>query len=316
MAVTCRILAGWYAQMAAALEAGIPLVNAVERLRGPREKWRGELAAAIKEGRPLDAIFRDLKWLPPADRPALGAGARSGRLAETFRILSRKHEMLAQQGRRVWAATLYPLVVTHFAALIVPVRELVLGDPMVYAGIVLTILVPLWLLIAGITFGVRNPRTRGWILRCFPLWRRFWKNQVLADFCFTLESELTAGENISQAWRDAGEGNENPAVRRAARRMADVIDREGRTPGEMLENSRVFPDEFVNFYQGGELSGKLSENLNYLSNSFREKASAALSAAAVVYSMLPIIVLCIGVAYIAITSFMSYYQQIEEMIPY
>lgn len=314
MAISCKILAGWYSQMGTALEAGIPLVTALERFRGPKQEWRRAFANAIKAGRPFEEILERTRWLPPADRPALAVGARSGRLPEIFRLLSQKHEILDQQGRRVRAATLYPLFVVHFAALIVPVRELIFGNPAAYIGAAATILVPLWAVLIAVRLALRQPRVRGWLLRCLPMWRGFWRNETMADFCFTLKAELAAGVNAAQAWRDAGDMTENPALAKAARRIGDMVERQGRLPGELIEKYRVFPEDFIQFYQSGEMSGKLTENLDYLSESFRQNAFGALSSAAVIYSTFPIIIVAVAVGYYVISFYVDYFSQIGDVI--
>lgn len=107
--------------------AGIPWPESVARateLEDPRwQRAHDELSRGVAPSEALAEV------LPPVDLAGVRAGEVSGRLEENLKALARRHEVADRRERETASAAWYPLIVAHLGALLLPLPDLVAGQP-------------------------------------------------------------------------------------------------------------------------------------------------------------------------------------------
>ncbi len=106
----------------------------------------------------------------------------------------------------------------------------------------------------------------------------------LARLSMTLSMLLNAGVDAKRSTKQAFLATGNYYYISGMDRALAVIDRGG-TFGEAFAEANVFPDEFIELVQIGELSGTETESLDHLAHQYRERAKAALATIASIASM-------------------------------
>ncbi len=310
-----------YRQLAQQLAAGLTLAQA---LRAPSPAPSGDafrLAAMAEAGKPVSEIVGSAgAWLPSTDRPFLIAAAGSGRLPLVLANLADRHAQIGSTRRKVFFASLYPLAVFHFGALILPLvrmidfeRGLQWSAPGYVAGVAL-ILLPVWGGAALLwTLARRGHPAAHAVLDLLPAIGGYRRNQALADFSFALGILLEAGAPIGRSWREAGEIARSPRLRRAADKMTEYIEL-GRAPGERLAEARVFPAEFIARYRTGETTGGLEAALLGLAADHQQRANSRLTAATVLYPALLFSAVAAMVGYIVIGFVLNYVNTLNSLM--
>ncbi len=311
----------FYRQLAQQLSAGLTLAQA---LRAPSPAPAGDcfrLALLIERGASVNqTVAAAGDWLPEADRPFLVVAAESGRLPVVLANLADRHAQMAQTRRRVVIASLYPLGVFHFGAVLFPFLRLIdfeqglQWSAPAYIGGLLALLVPVWgggiLLWLGVRR--RHPLALG-LLNLLPAIGGFRKHQALADFSFALGNLLEAGAPIDRAWLSAGEIARSPRLEKAARAMHERIV-EGEAPGAWLKRTGVFPADYVARYQTGEATGSLDTTLLALAAEHQASANQRLAAAAMIYPGLLFAAVAGMIGWFVISFFRQYYGMINSML--
>lgn len=289
------------------------LAQCLEVCGGPRAADRMTLASRIQSGMPLDTVLKEAPgWLPKADRIFISAAAQTGRLPQTFKILSERHSRVGSNQLKASLSLIYPLGIFHFGALIMPINSMISFEdgfrfnPTLYLGEVLSLLVPVWVAIAVIVFLVRtdNPLLPG-LMRLIPLLRGYSRARSVSDFAYALGTFLDAGVPIRRSWQGAAMVAADPEIIKAARELKSTFDRE-EDPAPRLKQFRCFPADFIALYQSGAMSGQLDQNLLALGRQYQEKANRYMTMVAMVY---PTILFIAVVGYIILnilTMYMGY----------
>ena len=87
----------------------------------------------------------------------------------------------------------------------------------------------------------------------------------------------------------------------------------GRTPAEILRDSREFPEMFANLYSSGEISGSLDVTLKRLSKYYLEEGSRNIRMAARIGPGILYGLVMIYIAWRIITFYLGYFQQLGEI---
>jgi len=288
MGVSSRTLSRWYLQLAASLDAGLPLARSIGAAHGPPAALRTELQARLIAGDGVDeALERGGTWLPSLDRQLIAAGARAGRLPEVVRRLGERHQETSRAAMTALAAALYPLGVAHFGVVALPLPAFFNGEG---AGVYFTqvgqVLVPLWAFTALIGMGIRQRWTIvGMILNLLPLVGGSRRLRSIADLAFVLEVQLVAGIRLDVAWLQAALAAGDRRLEPVAVAAAEAVQR-GEPIGPVLAGRRELPAPFADFYANGEQTGKLDESLRYVQAEFQRRSVIRLRAATVAYPAL------------------------------
>ncbi len=290
----------------------MPLLAALGAPGGPRPDARSAMVGRLRGGAALTAELAAAggAWLPPVDAHLLAAGAEGGRLPETCRRLAAYHEGVARLAGRAVLAALYPLAVLHLGAVVLPLRELVLGSAWLYAKQVLAVLVPLWLAAAAVFIVLgRHPGLRRRVLACLPWVAGFQRARDLGVLAAVLEAHVANGLPAAAAWRAAGAATGAPVLEALGQRLAAEAEA-GRPPGPALAGERVVPAEFTHAYRTGEQSGRLDESLGWLARRYEEEAGRKLGLVALWYPQLLLLAVAAWVGVAVVSLYAGYLREL------
>lgn len=314
-------IAVFHEQLGRQLSVGLTLAQS---LRAPSPAPAADtfaLAARAEAGESAAAIFAAAgPWLPAEDRPFLAAGARAGRLPAVLAHLAARHRRLAETRRRAFLASLYPLGVFHFAALVFALVRLIdfergfSGGFGAFALNVSEVLIPVWALAAFVVWSVRRrlPFMLA-VLDRLPAIGAYRKTQARADLAFALGLLLESGVSVSEAWRVAGDLTDSPRLARAAAGLAEVAEC-GRPPGPELAATGLFPSAFVQLYLTGETAGNLEGALLSVAAEEQAAAERALGRATIIYPGLLFACVIGMVAYIVLSFALRYVEMINKAL--
>ncbi|MBL9089480.1 MAG: type II secretion system F family protein [Planctomycetia bacterium] len=228
-------LDAFYRSLAHLEAAGIPWPRAVEMASGGDPAW-APAVADLRAGRPLSEAFDGR--VPALDLAGVRAAEVAGRLEATFLDLARRAEETMARERARRAAVAYPFAIAHFAAVLMPVPDLVAGNLGAALGWTALILGPLYAWLAyrraatraldAVPRGGRAPawtaplRTRAWVeeadaralralgwlhdagvplLDAVPLAAHAGAGGRMADDLVDAWAAVRAGQPLATAWR-------------------------------------------------------------------------------------------------------------------
>ena len=292
--VTPRQLANraqFYHQLGSLMTAGVAIVQSLEMLgRNPPgpflRKPIQKVAERVSSGATLSESMTSLgSWLPAFDRALLEAAEQSGRLPETFRLLSSYYNDRAQLARQIIGDLLYPIFLVHLAVAILPTSQLVelvrTLDPVPYIRAKLAMLLPPYLIVFVLLMSGQDQRSESWralieqILRFIPMVGSVRRQLALARLAAALEALTNAGVSIIEGWTLAAAASGSPALRKEVASWRRSLDA-GEAPGEILLQNSSFPELFASLYRTGELSGQLDDTLSRLRVHYQEEGSRKL----------------------------------------
>jgi type II secretory pathway component PulF len=132
--------AGLYRALASLHRAGVAWPQAVRHAARGAPRW-SSVADAVERGSSLaDAVGG---VVDPLDEALIRAGEADGSLESTFQALAERHETTRRQRRARTTALVYPVLVAHVAALLLPLPDLVQGRVGAALSWALGVLVPL-----------------------------------------------------------------------------------------------------------------------------------------------------------------------------
>ena len=137
------------------------------------------------------------------------------------------------------------------------------------------------------------------------------RSLALARLAAALEGLISAGVSIVEGWELAANASGSPALRRVVLGWRPLVDA-GRTPAEIMRESRVFPEIFASQYASGEISGKLDEVLQRLHRYYQDEGSRKLHAVAAWAPRLFYFAVVLMVAYRVVSFYSNYFKQILD----
>lgn len=280
--------AEFYHQLAQLTAAGIGVVPALEQIqrsppsgafREPLQRCLAELA----QGRSIADSLRAGAWLPEFDLALIEAGERSGRIDSCFRLLADYYNERAALAKQLIVQLIYPAFLIHFAVLIFLIvlpfaASQFHASPLWLCLRAALLLSPLYLGAALVIYAGQSRRRETWraflekLLRPVPLLGPGRHALALSRLALALEALLSAGVNIVEAWNLAAAASGSPALRRAVATWKTPL-AAGRTPAELVRETRLFPDVFANLYHSSEISGRQEETLRRLHTFYREEGA-------------------------------------------
>lgn len=300
-------LADLVREMATALEAGLPLMQALRTVR--RQAASKNLQAIldfvierVEAGVPLHTAAKE--YGSPFDDMTTGmlrAADASGRNAEIMHQLADLLERSVELRREVIGAVIYPLMIAGLIAVSVvilivfvlprvmkPILSASLDLPMptlILMGIS-DFLATWWLVIIGamvmLFVTARNwlasPENRlrfdGFVLGV-PVLGRLVRDIAVARFTRTLGTLVSAGIPILSALRIVRDTLGNSALTRAVDQVSDKVTT-GQSLADPLERSGYFPPLLVQIVNIGERSGRLEQMLLHAAGSFDRQVNNSL----------------------------------------
>ncbi|MCH2136743.1 MAG: type II secretion system F family protein [Phycisphaerales bacterium] len=313
-------------ELATALEAGLPLLQALTTLRrqiSPRlAPMLDHLIERVEAGDPLHKAA--MTWGPPFNDLVTGMIRASDASGQQHVVLHQLADLLERQvelKREVMGAALYPLIVAGLivVSVIILVTVLIptLMEPLKAAGMtelplptrillgLADVLTQWWIfivlgLIAISAFWkvwVAAPENRlrfdRWKLRQ-PVVGRLLRDVAVARFTRTMGTLSGAGLSILECLRITRDTLGNTAMTAAIDEVTDSVT-EGRPLAEPLERSGLFPPLLVQVVNLGERSGRLEQMLEHASTAFDRQVEASLKIFTKAFPPLMIIIMaCIG----------------------
>jgi len=307
-------LARWYYALAQHLEAGLSLVEGIRSLEGVPVRDRKRMADALASGTPVDDVLNEAPaWVSETDRQVISAGHTAGVLPSTFRNLSDQHRSRQQAQRAVLGASIYPILVLHFAIVVLPAGQLVSGSVGDYLREVFSLLVPLWFFLALLVFAIKwRIRAIGVVGDLLPGIRGYRRYGALRDVCSVLRAFLTAGCRLDEAWYGACAATGRQSFIKAGVRCAETI-QAGSPPSGILDQLKVFPPEFCRIYRSGEQTGKLEDSLRLLEEDYGRKAATSLAAASFWYPKILFLAVAVYLAVKVVGFYAGYFDMIDSL---
>ena len=295
-------------QLATMVEAGIPLVGALDILSQQIENPRFKRVVLdvrdnVEGGASLSEAmnkYRDI--FSELFVNMVKAGEASGMLDEILDRLASYMEKTSALQKKISAALIYPVVVTGMAFSITLLLLIVVIPVFkeVYSGFGAELPLPTRILIAisdslgryiFITIAViiaaflgfmRYVKTDAgrlavdrFMLR-LPVFGILLKKVAVSKFAKTLSTLLRSGVPILSALEIVGKTSGNKAVEAALDKVRANV-HEGETMADPLAKSRIFPPMVVRMVSVGEQSGELEKMLSKIADFYEEQVDAAVS---------------------------------------
>jgi type II secretory pathway component PulF len=309
-------------ELAALLSAGVPVLQALRHIHRhpPTAAFRPHLDRVIEEigggATFTEALSAQGSWVPPFDLALIRAGEQSGRLAETCRALAGHYHDRAQLMAGFIAKLLYPIFLFHFAVLVFPPDLL---PALIFDGEVwgflrqkLLLLGPAYALVFMGALLLQSRGLTGWtamvelLLRLLPGLGLARRELALARLASALESLISAGVGMAEAWELAADASGSPALRRAVRDWLPQV-RAGDPPSEQLSRTREFPEFFQNLYATGEISGQLDQELRHLQVYYQDSGTRRLTRFALATGLLITLTIMGVIAFWVIQFWLGHY---------
>ena len=260
------------------LRSGIPLQRAWEQLGRGRDR----AAAAARLAAPL--VIQELDAALKAggfssmDREILAAGEQSGRLEEACRELADYYAHLARGRNRAVAASLYPVFILHFAALLLSIppaiiagsvfeffkqAALFLGTAYLAGGLIVLVF---WLLARAF----QSRPGAGRLICRIPVVGGCFRDAALARFCLVLSLGIRSADGVLSSLSRAGRASKSAWVAEAALAAVSAI-RTGAGFADSLATSRAFPVDLERAFHVAEASGRLEAEITRWAGIYRER---------------------------------------------
>jgi type II secretory pathway component PulF len=155
---------------------------------------------------------------------------------------------------------------------------------------------------------------RSWIeqfSRLIPVFSQARRALVLSRLSLALDALLNAGVAATRAWPMAAAASGSPAIEREIARLVPRLS-EGESAGDVILQSRVFPQHFSHVYATGELSGRTDEALGRLAEYYQDEGLRLMKIAAAVFTGLLYGAVLLVVAYQIVSFWLGYYGQILD----
>lgn len=295
-------------ELATALEAGLPLLQALRTTR--RQAGNRKLEAIldflidrVEAGQPLAKAAQE--YGPPFDDLVVGmfrAADATGRTSEILHQLADLLDRAVELRREVTAATVYPLIVAGLIAvstvvlvtfllprLMAPIAGqtgMTLPWPTMVLLAVADFIKSWWWALAGALVGavflwrwwIRDPRNRLLVdttLLRIPVLGRLLRDVAVARFTRTLGTLASAGVPILTALRIVRDTLGNTALMNAIDEVGDKVTT-GQSLADPLERSGHFPALLIQIVNIGERSGRLESMLLHAATAFDRQVNSSL----------------------------------------
>ncbi len=305
--ITRSELADLVRELATALEAGLPLMQALRTVR--RQAAHKNMQAIldfiierVEAGVPFHTAAKE--YGPPFDDMTTGmlrAADASGRTAEILHQLGDLLERSVELRREVVGAIIYPLMIAGLIAVsVVVLIAFVLPrvmKPILQANLELPLptqilmgmsdFVGTWwmaiiaaMLLAGVSWRnwIQKPQNRlrfDTFLLGLPVVGQLVRDIAVARFTRTLGTLVSAGIPILNALRIVRDTLGNQALMQAIDQVSDKVST-GQSLADPLERSGHFPPLLVQIVNIGERSGRLEQMLLHAAGSFDRQVNNSL----------------------------------------
>ncbi len=281
-----------YHQLGSMIEAGVPLIKALEMVSGNRalrasRKTIVGLIHYLQSGLTFaESMTRVQGWMPEFDMALLSVGEESGRLDSSFKLLSTYYGVRAAIIRDTITGLLVTIATLHVFLLVFPLGLLVsFAQGILYGDIsrclpfLLEKVAAFGFLYGGVLLLIyvcQGKHGEPWrakvesVARLIPVLRTAQSDLMLSRLAAALEALTVAGVPVIRSWELAAAASGSPRLRREISGWKSELEN-GKTPAELVARSGRFPEMFANLYNTAEHSGQLDEALQRLRVYYQEE---------------------------------------------
>lgn len=319
-------------QLTAMLEAGLPIVDAVESLSLQAEslnlrKVLNQLRDDMQAGKPFSqALVKHPKIFSFLFVAMVQAGEESGALVHVLGELASYLEDQLSLRKKVRSASAYPVFVACFLLIVLGgvVFFLIPKFQDIFSGfgaelplMTLTVMKLSRFAIENVLYLIGGIITLIFLVRAllrtrsgryffdrmklkFPIFGKLLQKVILARFTRSLASLLASGVSIISALRIVSQVSGNLLYENVIKSIRNNII-EGSSIAQEMNKSSLFPPMLSKMVSAGEESGTVSQMLNKTSRFFKEEVDATVSGLTSILEPLLIVILG-GVAGIVVIS--------------
>jgi len=333
-------------QLATLLEAGLPLLRALEVMARQENNPRFRevlqtIADQVRSGNSFsDGLAQHPKVFDRLYVNMVKAGEAGGVLDTVLARLASFMEKAQRTRKRVKSAMVYPLVVVSVAVIIVGLLMVfvvpkfkqifadMLGDarlpgPTQFVISISTfiqnnILATLGIIvgvIVGLKFLKKTPvgsRITTWASLNFPKFGDLVRKVNIARITRTFGTLLSSGVPILQAITITKDITGNVYYSNALSRVHDAV-RDGEPLAEPMERETVFPNMVTSMIDVGEETGDLAEMLNRIADNYDEDVDNAVAGITSIIEPIMIVFLAVVVGFIVIALFLPIVEIIQQL---
>jgi len=318
-----RTLASFYGRLAAMLEAGIPVRNALRQIAagesGGFARRLEEVVERLDDGEGLAAAMR---WFPgtfPELHVVLiDASEQAGTVPLTLRRIVDVIEAKLDARRTMVAGMLYPALVLHCVIFLPPLHNLITKGLTAYLWAILPALAIVYGTVGGIflfLMVVQAPAARLFFDRIFlriPGLGGFIVRADVSDASMALAAMNEAGVPILASLEKTAEVPRNSAIAACFARAFERT-RSGKTVTEAFESERELPVLFRDMVASGEASGQLAESLAKVRDVLAEEAKHRLKMASNILPVVFYLLVALMVAYTVVSFFSGYVSALDKI---
>ncbi|HOV85700.1 MAG TPA: type II secretion system F family protein [Syntrophobacteraceae bacterium] len=326
-------------QFATMIDAGLPLVQALEILREQQEnptfrRIVKQVKVDVEEGATLsDAIRKHPKAFDDLFVNLVAAGEAGGILDTILGRLAAYIEKVANLKKKVKGAMTYPIIVVAIAIIVVAVILIyvipVFAGLFKDAGAKLPALTLFVMNVSDFTKAYFHWMVLGLIVLIFllkrvrktekgrditdrlflkaPVFGILIRKVAVARFTRTLGTMLSSGVPILEGLDIVAATSGNTVIERAIRKARAAI-AEGRTVAEPLEETAVFPPMVTQMIAIGEATGALDQMLSKIADFYDEEVDIAVEALTSMLEPLMIVFLGVTIGFLLIAMYLPIFQ--------
>ncbi|MHC4135127.1 MAG: type II secretion system F family protein [Planctomycetota bacterium] len=297
------------------LRAGVVTGEAVAKLRANgmiRDPVGAGVAEAVSMGRPLSAgLGRFPDQVPAEDVAFLEAGEATGHLDDNLDRLVHVYDTRRDARRRMLTQALYPLILVHIAAFLLPIGQLAMAKeltPVTWLASALKVLAPFW----GLWFLVRwLSRSAVWrvrfrrILDLVPGFGAAARHRRRALFATVLEAAYQGGVPVDRSLDMAARAAGEPGAAAAAVAVAG-----GSPLATALVGTDVLDPQAVNRLATSEAAGEISQALHRIAAEETAAADALLKRSVTAAGTVIYLLVVAWIAWSVIAFYMGYFERV------
>ncbi len=308
-------ISNWFFELSESLKAGFSPSESVSMAEGLPKQTRDRLKASLEGGASwTDALAAHGTFLQNGERSIITAAEISGNLPVVFKELGEVRKEAASFQTRIKLASLYPMGILHFGALLFPLEYIINGQLDAYAVSVGMLLVPVWVLVVLLLFAFKvSPRFQKAVQSFIPIVRSYSIHRDLTRFCRTFAACVRSGVSVGTCWQWALDAANSARLDKEGQRALQAI-REGRPASQAFLDKGGFPKELKQQYRIGEKTGTLDENIERAAELHASMAKKRLFLATLVYPQILFLIVALFVAYKVILFYKGYFDGILEIL--
>jgi type II secretory pathway component PulF len=313
----------FYNTLATLEEAGVPPLRGLQqRLPGAFQRGAQDLLVLVKQGLTISqAMARDPALFSTLETSLVEVGERTGQRDVVYKALRDWFQLVWRLRARVISAMLYPALVYHAAALLIPLISIFAeGASLQKAGIQAVVM-----LAAPWVCWLAARALAPWLAATPGVGRAVLAVPVLGGLLFRLDCTrfftalglcLRAGVGMAAAVEIAAATCRNTALRQRFAATARLMAAHGCTFTAALERSPLTLDRdtmIMELMRTGEEAGKTDEAAERIAQVCREEAEARLTQIAVLAPNLAYLCLAAYIGFKIVSFYGRYVQQIRDL---